>query len=207
MNIKYKFILFSLCCFFVFPFYGLSQGADAYYKNGLFKFNIRDFDEALVDFNKVVEISPNYEKVYDKLGLIKYRLEDYRGAINDFSSTIRYFPDDMNAYYFRGLSKIKILDYEGALLDFNKILTLNPNNELALVKSGNIKYFQEKYQEAIDFYNSAIVQNESNGEAYFYRGLSKNKLSDKIGGCEDLNLANKLQYIEAFDEFVESMCN
>ena len=139
--------------------------------------------------------------------MIKYRLEDYRGAISDFSSTIRYFPDDINAYYFRGLSKIKVLDFDGALLDFTKILELSRNNELALVKSGYVKYKQEKNKEAIDFYNSAIVQNENNGEAFFYRGMSKSKLDDKQGSCEDLNLANKLQYIEAFDEFVESMCN
>jgi tetratricopeptide (TPR) repeat protein len=157
--------------------------------------------------NKVVEISHDYEKVYDKLGLIKYRLEDYRGAINDFSFTIRYFPDDINAYYFRGLSKIKILDFESAILDFNKILDINPNNELAIVKTAYVKYLQEKYDEAIDLYTKVIVLNENSGEAYFYRGLSKYKKGDKKEGCIDLDLANKFLYIEAYDEFVESMCN
>jgi len=185
----------------------IGQNADSYYKMGLFKYNIRDYDAALRDFTRTAQISPSYEKVYEMLGLIKYRLEDYYGAIDDFTTSLGYFPDDANALYFRGMSKIQVLDYEGALADFEKIHEIFPDNALAYLKSGYVKYLQNEYEEAIAFYDSAIKANDSLGEAFFYRGMSKRQMGDEVDGCIDLNLANKLEYAEAFDEFVESLCN
>jgi len=205
--IKNIFFLLNLNLFLLIPLFVSAQSADAHYRMGLFKYNIRDFDGALRDFTRTVEISPNYEKAYEKLGLLKYRLEDYFGAVNDLTIAVGYFPDDAQSYYFRGLSKIQLNDFEGASEDFNHVLRIFPENELALNKLGYVNYLTGKYQEAIEYYNRAITSRETLGEAYFYRGLSKHRINDRLGGCSDLERANKLEYAEAFDEFVESMCD
>ncbi|MDD3875761.1 MAG: tetratricopeptide repeat protein [Bacteroidales bacterium] len=200
-------ILLIIWLFLLIPQFFYAQSADGYYRMGLFKYNIRDFDAALSNFSKAVEISPNYEKAYEKLGLLKYRLEDYNGAINDFTIAVGYFPDDANSFYFRGMAKIQIKNYTGAIEDFNKVLEIYPNNELALSKLGYVNYLIEMYAESIEFYDKALIIREDLGEAYFYRGMAKHKINDKLGGCADLERANKLEYSEAFDEFVESMCD
>lgn len=207
--LKYKgfFLFFLTVLLSAITYQSIAQGAQTYYKMGLFKYNIRDFDNALIDFDNVVEISPNFEQVYQNRGLLKYRLEDYHGAIEDFSNAIDFVPSDLTSYFFRAMSKIELLDYAGALADFETILVFSPENTLAYTNVGYVYYLKEEHQLAIDNFDKALSINQEIGEAFFYRGMAKHYLGDEIGRCNDLKKANKLDYAEAFDEFVESFCN
>jgi len=56
------------------------------------------YDQAISDFNKAIEINPRYEKAYNNRGIV-YRLEgQYDQAISDFNKAIEINPTDAQAY-------------------------------------------------------------------------------------------------------------
>jgi serine/threonine-protein kinase len=56
------------------------------------------YDQAISDFNKAIEISPRYVQAYNNRGII-YRLKgQYGQAISDFNKTIEINPMDPQAY-------------------------------------------------------------------------------------------------------------
>ena len=59
--------------------------ADTYYVKG-------DFQLAIEDYSKAIDISPNNEEFYFWRGRSKYNLNDYENAIIDFDKAIELNP-------------------------------------------------------------------------------------------------------------------
>lgn len=59
-------------------------------------------------------------------------------------------------------------------------------------------YNAHKYKEAIVEFNKSIKENPNDGEAYYYRGMSKMHDSQK-GYCKDLEESLKLKYTTSAD--------
>jgi Tfp pilus assembly protein PilF len=56
------------------------------------------YDQAIADFNKAIEINPRYDKAYNNRGIV-YRLKgQYDQAISDFNKAIEINPMDAQAY-------------------------------------------------------------------------------------------------------------
>jgi Flp pilus assembly protein TadD len=56
------------------------------------------YDQAIADFNKAIEINPRYDKAYNNRGIV-YRLKgQYDQAISDFNKAIEINPTDAQAY-------------------------------------------------------------------------------------------------------------
>lgn len=75
--------------------------------------------EALKDYNKIIELSPNEDFAYLQKGRIKMDFKDFKGAILEFTKCIEVNPKNSEAYYFRGLCKGKYYDKFGACKDFS----------------------------------------------------------------------------------------
>ncbi|MDC1493163.1 tetratricopeptide repeat protein, partial [Flavobacteriaceae bacterium] len=56
------------------------QTAKEYFNSGYDKDEVKDFYGAISDYNKAIELDPNYAKAYYNRGLSKDDLKDYNGA-------------------------------------------------------------------------------------------------------------------------------
>jgi tetratricopeptide (TPR) repeat protein len=63
-----------------------------------------DLDGALADFNRAIELDPNYSAPYFNRGLLRTRQADYDGAISDFTKAIALNPI-AEAYLDRGAAR------------------------------------------------------------------------------------------------------
>ena len=54
------------------------------------------------DFNKAIELEPDYAYAYCRRGLAKYILQDYKGAIADYNKAIDLKPFFAQAYFYKG---------------------------------------------------------------------------------------------------------
>lgn len=94
--------------------------ASAYANRGALELKNKDFDGALVDFNKVVEIKPDFTEGYVARGFLEQIKGDSGGALADFNKTIEMNPKLDFAYYGRGLLNYNLHKFNDALTDFRK---------------------------------------------------------------------------------------
>tara|TARA_B110000879_G_scaffold116974_1_gene155672 strand:- start:17 stop:745 length:729 start_codon:yes stop_codon:yes gene_type:complete len=124
----------------MFPVLCFGQTADEFYNSGLDKGNLEDYNGAIADFTKAIELNPDDADTYYNRGTTKVKLKDYNGAIADFTKAISLKPF-ADCYVNRGHCKADLEDYEGAIADFTKAIELNPNDESAYYQRGGAKLF------------------------------------------------------------------
>ena len=66
--------------------------ADNSFNSGVDKYEQGDYQGAIADFTKVIEIDPQSADAYHNRGTAKDDLEDYQGAIADYTKAIEINP-------------------------------------------------------------------------------------------------------------------
>jgi len=99
--------------------YSQSDATD-YIIKGNAKLKLKDYKGAMQDYNKAIDLDPEYKIAYFGRGTAKVKLKDYSGAIKDYNKAIDLDPEFKNAYYGRGIAKYRLKDINGACLDWSK---------------------------------------------------------------------------------------
>ena len=81
-----KNLLLTLVLLVSFSSFG--QTAEEYFSSGYYKAEAKDFYGAISDYNKAIEINPNYAGVYFNRALSKEFLGDLTGACADAKKAI-----------------------------------------------------------------------------------------------------------------------
>ena len=98
------------------------HNAQFYISRGTFR-GTENYEDAIEDYTKAIEIEPNSVFAYRLRGDSKSKLGDYQGAIDDYTKAIEIFPNKPNKAYlynYRAESKRKLGDKEGADEDDRK---------------------------------------------------------------------------------------
>jgi len=144
-------------------------------------------------FNNI--IAQKTAEDYFKLGMIK---EDLDEVIWNFTKAIEIKPDYLDAYYFRAIAYLNYKKYDKSLIDVDKVLKLDSTKAEYLNLKGKILLnFKDGYIDAFQYFNKAIELNPNLAEAYYQRGIIKNRTENNLiqtKGCEDLKTAKKLGY-------------
>lgn len=97
-----------------------------YLLKGNTNYFLANYNEAIKNYNKVIEMDPKKNGGYINRAQCKFYLEDYRGAIKDFDKAFDIDPAHTDAYYFaeayyyRGLTKIKLGQKDEGCLNLSK---------------------------------------------------------------------------------------
>ena len=76
------------------------------------------FQEAIEDYNKTIELNPNYEVIYNDRGVAKANLDNFQEAIEDYNKVIELMPDCAIVYLLRGATNLDLHNYIKAIKDF-----------------------------------------------------------------------------------------
>ncbi|KGG14985.1 MULTISPECIES: trypsin-like peptidase domain-containing protein [unclassified Prochlorococcus] len=192
----------------------LKESALGYSYRGYAKAGLEDYQGAINDFTKAVELWPvdfksksktklyrrTLARIHTSRGRAKIFLEDFEGAINDFTKVIKLKSTEemvkSKAYNLRGIAKAELEDYEGAINDFTKAIGIKPadnksitgsylNRAIAKMKSGD-------YEGTISDFTKAIKLDPYNKDNYVRRGLAKEEMKDYAGAISDYTKAIKL---------------
>ena len=71
--------------------------ATNFYNSGVEKYEKGDYQGAIADYDKAIEINPQYADAYINRGIAKYDLKDYQGAIADYDKAIEINPQYADA--------------------------------------------------------------------------------------------------------------
>jgi tetratricopeptide (TPR) repeat protein len=155
-------------------------------KLGFEYYNKGDYDRALVEINKAIELNPQDDKGYNDRAGIYAKLGDLEKAFADLDKAIELNPSSYPAYYNRGRFYLKKRNYKLAIDDFTKFAELDPENHKAYLYRASAYQLAGEYAKAIDDYNVTIRLNPSSIEAFNDRGFTYIKMGQFDKAKKDL---------------------
>ena len=163
----------------------------AYFYKAFVKDIIGDFEGAIEDYSKAININQTWESFLNR-GLTKTKIKDFKGSIFDFSQLLKLNPNYHKGFYLRGISKQKTGDFKGSIIDFSKYLNLNGDDSNILFLRGFSKYSLKDFNGSIEDYSKALKINPKYKEALLNRGISKSELGEYEGSIDDFSKLIKL---------------
>lgn len=100
-------------------------------KKGDSNFVRGEYDAAVVNYTKAIELNPKEPSVYLSRGLVYYNRKFYDLAVTDYGKAIELDPNETTAYYYRGDSYEKLGDLQKASDDYKKVVALDATNDEA----------------------------------------------------------------------------
>lgn len=152
-----------------------------YFKQGNERFDKKEYDKAIDDFTKAIELNPNDADYYFCRGLAWQYKKEYDKAIADYSKVIEFKPNMNDIYHFRGYvwqakadylsmknsHKIPLYEYDKALADYTKAIEFNPDDFDNYDGRGLIWLNKKEFDKAIADYNKAIELNPNETSGYW----------------------------------------
>ena len=150
------------------------NSAAAYVSRGNVRFDSKDYQGAISDYNKALRIDPNNALAYTCRGTVRTILKDYQGAISDFNKALKIDPNYAAAYLNRGHVRNNLKDYQGAISDFNKALKINPNYVDGYAGRGNALYMVGDKRKAREDWETAAQLYRQQGNEDEYEAVINN---------------------------------
>ena len=169
---------------------------DAFLKKGR-------IDEAMTQFQKVLQIKPDDAKAHYNLGnalLQKGRVEE---AITHYQEALQIEPDDAAIHGNLGNALLQKGKVDEAITQFQRVLQINPHDAKAHYKLGITLFQKGRVDEAIDHYQKALQIEPEDAEGH---GNLGNALQQKGKVDEAITQYQKaLQILPANPEFQNNL--
>ncbi|MGP1383810.1 MAG: tetratricopeptide repeat protein, partial [Thainema sp.] len=88
-----------------------------YFRGNVYAIYNQDYEKALLDYDKAIEINSDHALTYNNRGLTYSNLEQYEKAIADYEKAIQLDPEYALAYNNRGWAYSNLEQYEKAIAD------------------------------------------------------------------------------------------
>lgn len=115
----------------------------------------KDYRAALANFNKALDLDPNYLDAWVRKGVTLYDTKDYYEADICFNKAVALSPLYFKALYNRGKNRIALEEHERAITDLSKAIELKPDHAAcheylaeAYANIGNLTMSDEHLQKA-----------------------------------------------------------
>jgi tetratricopeptide (TPR) repeat protein len=173
-----------------------------YLFKGINEESLEAFEEAYLDYNKVIELAPDITYAFIKRGRLHARQGHNDQALRDFNQAIDMDSVYYAAYYERGTVYQTLKDYEKSIQDYERAHYLYPSLKQALHESlkicegynnlGMVFLKNKNYPEALQNFNDAIDWNPNFHEPYLNRGITFRNLRLFDAAISDFNKALEL---------------
>ena len=169
----------------------------AYNNRGIAYEDEGDYDAAIADYTKAIQIDPKYADAYYNRGNVYSKQKgDYDAAIADYNKAIRIdpkSPKSADVYSNRGTTYENKGDHDAAITDFNKAIQIKPDDAVAYNNRGNAYDEKGDHDAAIADYNKAIQIKPDYAEAYYNRGIAYADKGDYDAAISDYTKAIKIE--------------
>jgi len=166
----------------------------AYVKRG-------EYELALADFNKAIEITPKYYEVYHNRGIIYNTKGEDDLALGEFDKALRINPKYAPVYDNRGRIYDSRGQFDKAIADYNTAISLKPEFVDAYNGRGNVYEKQGDFDRALADFNKAIAINPNYHDAWYNRGNIYKKKGEYAKAIADYDKAIALnpEFADAYN--------
>src|SRR4030095_6863360 len=103
------------------------EGA-AHFAAGVQAADQRQYDQAIVEFTKAIEIDPKDIPAIENRAYMYLDLQKNAEAVADFTQVIELAPGQTTSYLGRGQAETNLKQFEPALTDLSKAIELKPDD-------------------------------------------------------------------------------
>ena len=186
-----------------------------YYRLGHAYKKNKDFDNAIINFNKAIELNPYNSKYKDEIrnisnvemlkGKDAYDLKDYQMALDYFNKALEYDPSNSAAMFRIGNIYYAIKEYKKAANVLQGGLKINNRNYKVLYMVGKCYVAMNEYEKALDFFDKTIEVKSNYMNAYFEKAKLYKNLSDIDKTIETLDTILDIDssYYKAYELLID----
>jgi tetratricopeptide (TPR) repeat protein len=128
--------------------------------------------QAISDFDRAIEINPEYANAFKGRGVAYGKLGNLRQAISDFDRAIEIDPDYAMAYYNRGVIYGWLGHHSQAISDFDRAIEIDPDYAMAYYDRGVIyDWLGNRRQEIEDVQKAARSSSKLKRSNYYRKGF------------------------------------
>jgi tetratricopeptide (TPR) repeat protein len=162
--------------------------------------NLGRVKEALVCFDKALEILPRFDAAWLDKGVALTKLGRTKEAIECYERALEINPKSANAWYNLGKAQQNQGKMEESLASYDQAVALNALHDGAWLNKGVILRKQLRAKEAIACYDKVLAINSKSAVAWYNRGFALNQLGhpQEEVFCYDRALAIDPQYVDAW---------
>src|SRR5439155_938617 len=158
------------------PVFG--QTAAAFLESGDRKLAAKNYDGAIADLTRGIELDPKLAAAYTSRGNARYDKGDLDGAILDYTRAIELAPKSAPAYINRGNARRVKGDLEGAIADYTRGIELNPGRAQTLKARGSIHFYLGEFAAAQDDLRTALRSDPTDSYAAIWLYLAQARDGD-----------------------------
>jgi tetratricopeptide (TPR) repeat protein len=104
-----------------------------YMGRGISHLNLLEYDLALNDLSKSIELNDTVASAYHSRAMVNYEMHDYSAAVEDFLKALDYFDGNSALYFNLGMSYFRLNQKDKSCPYFHKACTLGNNNACRMV--------------------------------------------------------------------------
>lgn len=116
------FLILLFCSFLP----GCGPDYETYLEQGQVSANNREYDKAIAEFTRAIELKPRTAEAYRGRGMAHTQKDRLDDALSDFNTALELDPDDGWTYGARGLVFYSWGDHRRAISDFSTAIKINP---------------------------------------------------------------------------------
>ena len=161
-----------------------------YFGRAMDFFTLRNYQAALTDLDRAIELTPDFTLAYMLRAVVKLRNAETERLSGESKTEpgLRDF----------GAQGAKMLA-STVMADIDKVIELSPRMAFAHYNKGNVLVSLGDYTSAISAYTKAIELKADLGEAYYNRGYLYLMLGNKDAGIADLSKAGELGIVPSYN--------
>ena len=118
---------------------GECSTADCYIQKGEAKVAEKNYQGALQDYQKALQINPNDGEAHNNTGAVYTRLKQYNLAEKHLKLSVHLEPNDDDMHYNLGYLYFKMSKKKLAIQELEKAIKINPNHQKAI---GGLNYLR-----------------------------------------------------------------
>ena len=116
-----------------------STHTDSLYGSARAKFKLERHEEAIRDFDRLINLIPKNATYYSERGVALHLAGDNERALEDFNEGVVLEPLNPYRYSSRAYIKDRMGNYQGAIDDYTKAIELDPEDAIAYNNRGLVE--------------------------------------------------------------------
>ena len=154
-------------------------------------------DEAIVEFNRAIELKPGYADAYCSRSTAHLSLGEFERAVMDNDRAIELESDYAAAYNNRGAAHQELGRLHQAIQDYSRAIELEPDNAMTYSNRGDTYLALREFDQAVPDFDQAIELQPDSTRTYHLRGIAHCSLGRLDQGILDYDRAIKLSANDA----------